>query len=86
MMILLICREIFLDLVMPKFVGKKTLKKMIEIDRNANVIICSSLGSEAGIEFCLRTGAHFYLQKPYELDGVTTALASLPQKLLSLQH
>jgi len=70
---------VLLDLVMPKFDGKKTLTKLRQLDPDANVIICSSLGSQGDIEFCLREGAKFYLQKPYEIEGVKTALASLPQ-------
>ena len=69
---------VLLDLVMPRFDGKKTLKKLREVDPNANIIICSSLGSEGDIEFCLREGAKFYLQKPYEVEGIKNALASLP--------
>lgn len=69
---------VLLDLVMPRFDGKKTLQKLIETDPQANIIICSSLGSEADVEFCLRNGAKFYLQKPYEAEGIQIALATLP--------
>ncbi|MGB1236674.1 MAG: response regulator [Pseudomonadales bacterium] len=68
---------VLLDLVMPRFDGKKTLKKLLQVDPQANVVICSSLGSEADIEFCLSNGAKFYLQKPYEAEGINTALQGL---------
>lgn len=64
---------VLLDLVMPIFDGKKTLKKLIQVDPHAKVIICSSLGSEGDIAFCLQEGAMFYLQKPYEEQGLKTA-------------
>jgi len=70
---------VLLDLVMPRFDGKKTLKKLLQVDENAAVVICSSLGSEGDIEFCLRAGAKFYLQKPYEAEGIKTALNSLSE-------
>jgi len=70
---------VLLDLVMPKFDGKKTLKKLLQVDESAAVVICSSLGSEGDIEFCLRAGAKFYLQKPYEVEGIKTALNSLSE-------
>lgn len=73
---------VMLDLVMPKFDGKKTLKKLLQVDPQAQVIICSSLGSEADIEFCLREGAKFYLQKPYEITGVTNAINSLSETVV----
>jgi len=72
---------VMLDLVMPRFDGKKTLKKLRELDNDANIIICSSLGSEGDIEYCLSAGAKFYLQKPYELAGVQNALAQLTSPL-----
>ena len=72
---------VFLDLVMPVFDGKKTLKKLLQVDENALVVICSSLGSEQDIEYCLRAGAKFYLQKPYEVAGIKTALNSLSETL-----
>jgi len=68
---------VMLDLVMPKFDGKKTLQKLMEIDENAKVIICSSLGAEEDVEFCLRAGAHSYIQKPYDAEGIKIALDSL---------
>jgi len=68
---------VMLDLVMPKFDGKKTLKKLLEIDEHAKIIICSSLGAEQDVEFCLRAGAHSYIQKPYDGEGIKIALDSL---------
>jgi two-component system chemotaxis response regulator CheY len=70
---------VMLDLVMPKFDGKKTLKKILQVDAQAQIIICSSLGSEGDIQYCLREGAKFYLQKPYEIAGVKTAINSLSE-------
>ncbi len=70
---------VMLDLVMPKFDGKKTLKKILQVDESAQVVICSSLGSEGDIEYCLRAGAKFYLQKPYETEGIRIALNSLSE-------
>ena len=70
---------VLLDLVMPKFDGKKTLKKLLQVDENAAVVICSSLGAEGDIEFCLRAGAKFYLQKPYEVESIKRALNSLSE-------
>jgi len=70
---------VLLDLVMPRFDGKKTLKKLLQVDENVAIVVCSSLGSEGDIEFCLRAGAKFYLQKPYEVEGIKTALNSLSE-------
>ena len=68
---------VMLDLVMPTLDGKKTLKKLLQLDEKAQVIICSALGSEGDVEDGLRQGAKFYLQKPYAIEGLKTALKSL---------
>lgn len=68
---------VLLDLVMPIFDGKKTLKKLMQVDPQAKVVICSSLGSEGDIEYCLNEGAAFYLQKPYEEQAFETAFESI---------
>lgn len=71
---------VLLDLVMPVFDGKKTLKKLMQVDPQAKVVICSSLGSEGDIEYCLNEGAVFYLQKPYEEQAFETAFDSIADK------
>lgn len=62
---------VLLDLVMPKVDGKAALKRILEIDPQARVIVLSSLGAQNDIEQCLRMGAKSYLQKP--IDGETLA-------------
>jgi len=68
---------VFLDLVMPRYDGKQTLKKLIELDPEANVVICSSLGSQGDVEFCLREGAKSYLQKPMDSDAMALVIKNL---------
>ncbi len=59
-----------LDLVMPNCGGKEALRKIIELDADANVIIASSLGGESDVEDCLRIGAKSYVQKPYDFANL----------------
>ena len=68
---------VMLDFAMPRFDGKKTLKRIFEIDPSANVVICSFLDLEDEIEFCLREGAKFYLKKPYGEERIKNALNSI---------
>ena len=68
---------VLLDLVMPVFDGKKTLKKLMQVAPDAKIVICSSLGSEGDITFCLQEGACFYLQKPYEEKGFKIAFETI---------
>ncbi len=73
---------VLLDLVMPILDGKKTLKKIrTELDTDANVIICSSLGSLDDRQFCMDLGAKAYIQKPYEASVLQRELDIVSQSL-----
>ena len=68
---------VLLDLVMPEKDGKAALKKILEYDENARVVILSSLGSEEDIEECLKMGAKSYMQKPVDPDSMTKILGAI---------
>ena len=68
---------VLLDLVMPKVDGKAALKRILEIDPQARVIVLSSLGAQNDIEQCLRMGAKSYLQKPIDGDTLARVLAEV---------
>lgn len=61
---------VLLDLVMPEKDGKEALQDILQYDKNARIIILSSLGSESDIEECLKTGAKSYMQKPVEPETI----------------
>ncbi|MFC0677634.1 response regulator [Lysobacter korlensis] len=65
---------VLLDLVMPERDGKQALRRILELDPAARVVILSSLGAQADIEECLRVGAKSYLQKPIDADDMVRVL------------
>jgi two-component system chemotaxis response regulator CheY len=65
---------VLLDFVMPQLDGKQALRRILELDANARVVILSSLGAQADIEECLRAGAKSYLQKPIDPDAMVRVL------------
>jgi CheY-like chemotaxis protein len=65
---------VLLDLVMPQLDGKQALRRILELDAGARVVILSSLGAQADIEECLRAGAKSYLQKPIDPDAMARVL------------
>ena len=65
---------VLLDLVMPELDGKQALRRILEIDPAARVVILSSLGARNDIEECLRAGAKSYLQKPIDPDAMVRVL------------
>jgi CheY-like chemotaxis protein len=68
---------VLLDLVMPKVDGKAALKRILELDPSAKVVVLSSLGAQNDIEQCLAMGAKSYLQKPIDRDTLARVLADV---------
>lgn len=68
---------VLLDLVMPKVDGKAALKRLLELDPSAKVIVLSSLGAQNDIEQCLKMGARSYLQKPIDRETLARVLAEV---------
>ena len=68
---------VLLDLVMPQQDGQQALRAILDHDADAKVVILSSLGSQAGIEECLRMGARSYLQKPIDSAALVRVLREI---------
>lgn len=68
---------VLLDLVMPQVDGKEALRRILELDPQARVIVLSSLGAQNDIEQCLRMGAKSYLQKPIDRDTLARVLSEV---------
>ena len=67
-------KVVLLDLVMPEVDGKEALRRILEADPDARVVILSSLGAQNDIEECLRMGAKSYLQKPIDPEAMVRVL------------
>ncbi|MEH7521989.1 response regulator [Bacillus sp. JJ1503] len=56
---------VLLDLTMPTLNGIDALKKIIDYDPKANVIICSAMGQNRLIVEAINSGAKDFIVKPY---------------------
>jgi two-component system chemotaxis response regulator CheY len=56
---------VFLDITMPELDGVETLRRIIEKDSNAKVIIVSSIGHKEMVWKAICLGAKHYITKPY---------------------
>lgn len=69
---------VILDLIMPAMGGKDCLKKLLEIDPEAKVLVASGYSPDASTEECLDRGAKGFVAKPFRvkelLQQVRTAL------------
>ena len=65
---------VFMDLLMPNLSGTEALKKIIEFDPYANVIMCSSLGQDSVISEAIQLGAKGYVIKPFTQQMILNGL------------
>lgn len=70
-----------LDLKMPGVDGFEVLKKVKESKPDIEVIILTGHGSEADRKTCMELGAFAYLQKPADIDLLTSTMKEAYQKI-----
>lgn len=61
---------VFMDIVMPMINGIEALTKIKELDKNANVIMVSSVGTKTNLMDALKLGAKDFIQKPYDKEQI----------------
>ena len=62
---------VLMDITMPDMDGIQALKKIKEIDANANVIMCSAMGQQAMVIEAIQSGAKDFIVKPFQADWST---------------
>ena len=73
---------ILLDITMPNMDGRDCLRKILEINPDARVIVASALHERTIVDLCLRLGAKCYVEKPMKFrdfafcEGFRQAIAS----------
>lgn len=55
---------VFLDIVMPIKDGNAVIQEIIDFDKSADIIIVSSVGTQAQLRTAIEAGAKDFLQKP----------------------
>jgi two-component system chemotaxis response regulator CheY len=59
-----------MDIVMPEMTGIEALKEIMEMDDDANVIMCSALGQDSLVMEALDAGAKDFIVKPFQPEKV----------------
>ncbi len=63
-----------MDIVMPRCSGIDSTKKIIQLDANACVVMCSALGQESLVAEALEAGARDFVVKPFKPDDVLATI------------
>ncbi len=69
-------KVVILDMTMPKMTGLAALKKILEIQPKAKVLLASGHTSEGSAEELLKEGAVGFLKKPYTIYPLAQAIFS----------
>jgi two-component system chemotaxis response regulator CheY len=70
---------VLMDLIMPNMDGKEALQKLLAIDPEAKVVICSSLGQQALITESMKIGAMGFIVKPFETSGMLDVIKKIAE-------
>ncbi len=65
---------VIMDITMPEVNGIEAVKKIKEIDANANVIMCSAMGQQAMVIEAIQAGAKDFIVKPFQADRIIEAV------------
>jgi len=69
-----------MDIIMPNMGGIDALKKIMQINNNAFVVMCSALGQEKMFIEALQAGAREYIVKPFDQDRVVKTIERIYNK------
>lgn len=68
---------VIMDITMPKMDGITAVSKIKEIDDNAVIIMCSSMGYQEKVVGAITAGAKDFIIKPYEADKVVKSIRAV---------
>jgi DNA-binding NtrC family response regulator len=68
---------IILDMIMPTMSGRDCLKKILEIDPNARVLIASGHSAETSLAECIELGAKEFIPKPFRFTKLLKLIRTI---------
>ena len=70
-----------MDIVMPRLSGIDAVRRLMEFDLSACVVMCSALGQETLVNEALEAGAKDFIVKPFKPDAVIETLNKALEKV-----
>ena len=68
---------VVLDIVMPEMSGREVFDRLRAVDPTVKVLLCSGYSIEREAEAMLDEGAAGFLQKPFNLKGLSESVRSI---------
>ena len=69
-----------MDIVMPDMGGIEAVKKIVQIDPKANILMCSAMGQKALVIEAIQAGAKDFVVKPFQPSRVLEAVGRILEK------
>src|SRR5207253_5126349 len=63
-----------MDIIMPEMGGIDAVKKIMKIDQNARILMCSEMGQQALVNEAIQAGAKDFVVKPFQPSRVLEAV------------
>ncbi|MCW3488713.1 response regulator [Dethiobacter alkaliphilus] len=63
-----------MDITMPNMDGITAIKKIMETDPEAKIVVCSAMGQKALVIEALNAGARDFIVKPFQADRIINAV------------
>jgi two-component system chemotaxis response regulator CheY len=61
---------VMLDIIMPNMDGIECLKQILALDKNAKIVMCSSIGQQSVVNDTIKIGARDFIVKPFDAAKV----------------
>ena len=61
---------IIIDIIMPELSGIEVIKQILELDANAKLLICSSMGQNYYVREAIEAGAKDFIKKPFNPSDI----------------
>jgi two-component system chemotaxis response regulator CheY len=71
---------ILMDITMPEMDGITAIKRIMEIDPSAKIIVCSSMGSFNLIMESMQAGAKDFIVKPFDRTRIRDSILNVSKK------
>ena len=66
-----------MDIIMPEMNGIDAVRKVMEFDAKARIVMCSALGQQALVQEAVAAGAKDFLIKPFNAARVVEVIAKV---------